>query len=157
MTFFSGTPIVSAENLILPITEFRHKDLQCYDNMFESCSHLTIAPQLPATTLTDSCYNGMFTDCTSLTTAPVLPAVTLAESCYRYMFSGCTNLNYIKAMFTTTPSDTYTQSWVLNVAATGTFVKNSTALWGDKFNIDCIPEGWTVQTADPEPSDEITI
>ena len=122
----------------------------CYCNMFESCTNLTTAPELPATTLTEYCYGRMFRDCTSLTTAPELPATTLVKSCYRYMFYGCTNLNYIKAMFTTTPSGSspnyYTQNWVDGVAASGTFVKNSAAQW-NVTGVHGIPTGWTVQTA----------
>jgi hypothetical protein len=71
----------------------------------------------------------------------------LVQNCYREMFNGCTSLNYIKAMFTTTPSTTYTKSWVDGVAANGTFVKNSAAQW-DVSGINGIPTGWTVQTAD---------
>lgn len=88
----------------------------------------------------------MFEGCTSLTTAPVLPATTLISNCYESMFDGCTSLNYIKAMFTTTPSNTYTNNWVKNVAANGTFVKNSAAQWY-VTGINGIPNGWTVQTA----------
>ncbi|MBO6272259.1 hypothetical protein J6O48_05695 [bacterium] len=62
------------------------------------------------------------------------------------MFNGCTNLNYIKAMFTTTPSTTYTSSWVNSVASSGTFVKNSAATW-DVTGVNGIPTGWTVETA----------
>lgn len=57
--------------------------------LFNSCTSLTTAPELPATTLAGNCYNRMFTDCTSLTTAPKLPATILAGGCYSYMFSGC--------------------------------------------------------------------
>ena len=101
---------------------------------------------LPATTLAQSCYNCMFMDCTSLITAPQLPATILTQYCYTNMFNGCTNLNYIKAMFTTTPSSTYTGNWVSGVAANGTFVKNSTATW-DVSGTNGIPNGWTVETA----------
>ena len=122
----------------------------CYNYMFRGCTSLTTAPELPAMTLTQSCYLGMFRDCTSLTTAPVLPATTLVNSCYENMFSGCTSLNYIKAMFTTTPSgkspNYYTTKWVDGVAASGTFVKNSAATW-DVTGVHGIPEGWTVQNA----------
>lgn len=62
------------------------------------------------------------------------------------MFYGCTSLNYIKAMFTTTPSTTYTQNWVQNVSATGTFVKNSAAQW-NVSGVHGIPDNWTVETA----------
>ena len=54
----------------------------CYFSMFQDCSSLTSAPELPATTLASNCYNSMFFGCSSLTTAPELPATTLAESCY---------------------------------------------------------------------------
>jgi hypothetical protein len=118
----------------------------CYSYMFQGCTGLVTAPELPATTLTNNCYNRMFNGCTSLTTAPVLPATTLASSCYGNMFRNCTSLNYIKAMFTTTPSATYTSNWVNGVAATGTFVKNSAAQW-DVSGANGVPTGWTVQTA----------
>ena len=60
--------------------------------LFNGCTSLTTAPELPATTLANYCYNSMFAGCTSLTTAPELPATTLARNCYSYMFNGCTSL-----------------------------------------------------------------
>ena len=117
----------------------------CYNSMFYGCTSLTTAPELPATALTNACYYSMFYGCTSLTTAPELPATTLASNCYGSMFSGCTNLNYIKAMFTTTPSTTYTKNWVSGVASSGTFVKNSAATWY-VTGVNGVPAGWTVQT-----------
>ena len=64
-----------------------------FGSLFEECTVLTSAPELPATTLSDYCYYGMFAGCTSLTTVQsVLPATTLAISCYRHMFQGCTSL-----------------------------------------------------------------
>ncbi len=64
----------------------------CYFRMFEGCTGLTTAPALPATELAKSCYEQMFKGCTNLTTAPALPAKALAESCYAQMFYGCTLL-----------------------------------------------------------------
>ena len=119
----------------------------CYSKMFTDCKALTVPPELNATTLASGCYASMFSGCTALTTAPDLPATTLVNSCYNYMFNGCFNLNYIKAMFTTTPSSTYMEEWVSNVASSGTFVKNSAAPWSNVFGISAIPNGWTVQTA----------
>ena len=118
-------------------------------NLFNKAALLIDASDLalPATTLASSCYKNMFNGCTSLVTAPALPATTLVSSCYNYMFNGCTKLNYIKAMFTTNPSITYTKNWVSGVSPTGTFVKNSAATW-DKTGTSGIPEGWTVETAD---------
>lgn len=118
----------------------------CYGSMFMNCTSLTTAPALPATTLKNICYDHMFSGCTSLTTAPELPATTLVSRCYQQMFDGCTKLNYIKAMFTTTPSTTYTSSWVKNVAARGTFVKNTSATW-NVTGVNGVPSGWTIQRA----------
>ena len=118
----------------------------CYSSMFQSCTSLITAPKLSATTLVGSCYIYMFQGCTSLTTAPVLPATTLVNSCYSQMFQGCISLNYIKAMFTTAPSTSYTYNWVGGVAASGTFVKNSAATWTTTGN-NGIPTSWTVETA----------
>ena len=114
--------------------------------MFSACTSLTIAQSvLPATTLAGGCYLSMFKGCSSLTTAPELPATTLVGNCYAWMFSGCTNLNYIKAMFTTAPSTTYTQDWVYGVASSGTFVKNSLASW-TTMGVNAIPSGWDVMS-----------
>lgn len=117
----------------------------CYAHMFTNCINLTIAPKLPATTLAECCYIGMFEGCTSLTAAPELPAIALVDNCYESMFDSCTSLNYIKAMFTTTPSTDYTSGWVDGVAASGTFIKNGTAIW-NVSGVHGIPEGWTVYT-----------
>ena len=60
--------------------------------MFQNCTSLTKAPKLPATTMAMACYQGMFKDCTSLTKAPELPAITLANYCYSEMFQNCASL-----------------------------------------------------------------
>ena len=74
----------------------------CYSFMFRGCISLTSAPELPATALANSCYQGMFHNCTSLTHAPALPATTLAETCYEDMFNGCTSLTQAPALPATT-------------------------------------------------------
>ena len=77
----------------------------CYWYMFEGCSNLISAPDLPAKTLTKSCYADMFSKCTSLTSAPELPATTLAEYCYSFMFYGCTSLASAPELPATTIED----------------------------------------------------
>ena len=61
-------------------------------SLFNGCSVLTSAPELPATKLVDNCYDRMFEGCTSLTSAPKLSAIELANGCYFRMFYGCENL-----------------------------------------------------------------
>ena len=74
--------------------------LFCY--MFNGCSNLISAPELPATALAERCYYGMFYGCTSLTTPPALPATSLKASCYYSMFYGCTSLATVPML----PADT---------------------------------------------------
>ena len=56
-SMFENSPVVSAENLVLPATTLANA---CYANMFNGCTSLTTAPKLPATTLASNCYNWMF-------------------------------------------------------------------------------------------------
>ena len=79
-----------------------------YIHKNRSNNSITEAPVLPAKTLAEGCYKNMFSYNGNLTEGPVLPAKTLVKSCYERMFSDCRSINYIKAMFTTTPSPVYT-------------------------------------------------
>ena len=74
----------------------------CYQSMFQGCTTLATAPELPATTLDKYCYQYMFSDCTTLTTAPELPATTLAADCYSSMFAGCITLTTAPSLPATT-------------------------------------------------------
>lgn len=115
--FYCQTNLISAENLILPVT-----------------------------TLTSGCYMSMFSGCTSLTTAPVLPATILVDDCYNYMFAWCSSLNYVKCLATDISAEYCIATWLDGVNSTGTFIKNpNMTSWpiGDNG----IPSGWTVQDA----------
>lgn len=144
MSMFEGcTSLVNAPKL--PAMTLGN---ECYGSMFKNCTSLVNAPELPATTLKTECYDSMFYGCTSLVNAPELPAVALASRCYQYMFYNCAKLAYIRALFTTSPSTSYTSTWVYGVASTGVFVKNAAATWADTFGTSAIPTGWTVETAE---------
>ena len=95
---FNNTGIMShpVKKLLLPATTLAG---HCYRGMFQGCTSLANAPELPATALTnewtrlvDYCYKDMFQGCTSLEKAPELPATALANYCYDSMFRGCTSL-----------------------------------------------------------------
>lgn len=76
--------------------------LGSYANMFNTCTSLTTAPSsLPATTLGQDCYDRMFNGCTALAAAPDLPAATLAGGCYTKMFYGCTSLTSAPMIYAT--------------------------------------------------------
>jgi hypothetical protein len=115
--------------------------------MFYQCKYLTIAPELPATTLADYCYYSMFSECRSLTTAPELPATTLADYCYYSMFYNCIKLNHIKCLATNISANNCTNYWVYRVLSTGTFVKHpNMTSWSTGES--GIPSGWTVVDAE---------
>ena len=110
--------------------------------MFSRCTALTTAPTLPATTLAYGCYEWMFDGCTSLTTAPALPATTLVNECYRQMFSGCTSLNSITTYANDISATNCLQNWLQNVAPTGTFHNEGTAVYTTD-SPSGIPTGWS--------------
>ena len=116
----------------------------CYQYMFSGCTGLTSAPELPATTLARACYSHMFYGCTGLTSAPELPATTLARAGYNSMFAGCTNISLIQVHFTVWGSQT--AAWVSGVSPTGTFYK-PTAL-PEEYGGNRIPPGWAVVNID---------
>ena len=74
-------------------------------SLFQDCSSLIRAPELPATTLSKFCYLFMFNGCLSLTQVPSLPATTLADHCYQYMFSNCNDLTQAPELPATTLAD----------------------------------------------------
>lgn len=90
-------------------------DVSCFRFMFNDCTSLTTAPELPATTLSQSCYYSMFKGCTSLIAIPTLPATILSNYCYYEIFSGCA-----KIKLSATQTGTYTQEYRVPVIGTGT-------------------------------------
>lgn len=77
----------------------------CYRQMFEGCTSLEQAPDLPATELKALCYYSMFAGCTALTQAPNLSATKLQSQCYQLMFSGCTSLKTAPVILATELAD----------------------------------------------------
>ena len=95
--FTDETVNVACTGDIRTLLDWKNYNIVKTDNarfcsLFETCSVLTSAPELPATKLADCCYYYMFYKCTNLTSAPVLPATILAQECYSNMFTECTNL-----------------------------------------------------------------
>lgn len=139
----------------------------CYQSMFNGCSNLLSAPELPATKLGyapyRSMFNGctslikapsilpaitigawtyasMFNGCTSLVNAPELPATKLSEKCYMYMFYGCTSLKTIRCRAKVTANDA-TYNWLSGVKTAGTFYGHSEYGWPS--GASGIPKTWT--------------
>lgn len=125
----------------------------CFYSLFSGSDNLTIAPELPATTLTASCYRQLFMDCTGIQSAPELPAKTLAASCYQQMFSGCSSLNYVQCLVTNIGASNCVSNWLQGVASTGTFVKDARMnAWPG--GASGIPAGWTVENGNVPYNDD---
>jgi hypothetical protein len=75
------------------------------------------------------------------------------------MFYNCSLLNYIKALFTTTPSNTYTSNWVKDVAFNGVFVMSDDAKWNPETyrNVNGIPEKWDVYVGEINDANDYCI
>ena len=118
-------------------------------NLFNGCSVLTSAPELPATKLADYCYYGMFFCCTSLTAAPELKATTLAVRCYSSMFEGCTKLSTVTML---APSDQITSAsdcckdWLTNAGTDESITRTLKVQDADAYNVlegtGDLPEIW---------------
>ena len=84
-SLFNGCSVLTSAPE-LPATALK---MWCYYSMFEGCTSLEQAPDLPATVLKIRCYDSMFKGCTALKKAPMLSAKELAGFCYERMFDGC--------------------------------------------------------------------
>lgn len=116
----------------------------CYYHMFSGCTRLVTPPELPATTLAPGCYRSMFQYCTALTDSPVLHAPVVATSAYSYMFGYCRSLTGVTCLAEDISANNSTYSWLLSVNRSGTFTK-SPNMTGWTSGVDGIPTGWTVQ------------
>lgn len=144
-SMFKKSPVVSAENLVLPadtLTQY------CYRAMFSLAPSLSKAPNLPATNLAKGCYWYMFEGC-PISKAPDLEASTLADESYGNMFISCSNLGYIRCLATDTSASSSLTNWVARVAGTGVFVKASGSSW--TTGASGIPNGWEVYDDGDEP------
>lgn len=98
----------------------------------------------------------MFRGCRSLTIAPQLPATTLTSQCYEYMFDGCKVLKEITCLATNISASDCTGNWLSNVASTGTFTKSSSMNSWTR-GVNGIPTNWTVQNDNGSSTNEFTI
>ena len=95
--------------------------------------------------VTEYCYYKMFNLCTHLTNAPELPSMVLEDSCYALMFNGCSKIKYIKMLATDISAEDCLYSWVDGIYSTdGTFVKHPEATW-DVRGSSGVPSGWTIK------------
>ena len=113
----------------LPATTLEYS---CYAYMFYGCTALTTAPALPATALAEYCYSNMFNACTALTTEPELPATTLASYCYNGMFYGCRALTTAPELPATALAE-YCYTNMFRGCATLNYIKVGATSWNTNY------------------------
>ena len=127
----------------------------CYFRMFAECTGLKSAPELPATTMAQGCYFRMFAECTGLKSAPELPAEALAYNCYGRMFKGCSALTYVPDL-PATKMEAYCYN---SMFANCTSLKFAPELPAKRLESNCYQhmfEGCTSLTSAPElPATEL--
>ena len=113
----------------------------CFYNLFNGCTALYSAPELPATTLTSYCYYNMFYGCTHLEESPYLPTSSLSYTgCYNQMFCNCSALKCVRVYYI--PSGTtYTNNWLSGVSNSGRFFTSSGS--NPNTGVSGKPSGWT--------------
>lgn len=123
--------------------------------LFEGCTSLLSAPELPATTMAQGCYFRMFAECTGLKSAPELPAEALAYNCYGRMFKGCSALTYVPDL-PATKMEAYCYN---SMFANCTSLKFAPELPAKRLESNCYQhmfEGCTSLTSAPElPATEL--
>ena len=117
-------------------------------HLFQDCTVLTSAPELPAKELADNCYSDMFYGCTSLTSTPELKATKLAENCYFHMFYKCTKLSTVTML---APSDQISKTticcfdWLYN-AGTDETVSSRTLIVTDEAAYNALKSKYYLPT-----------
>lgn len=123
--------------------------------LFEGCTSLQSAPELPATAMAQGCYFRMFAECTGLKSAPELPAEALAYNCYGRMFKGCSALTYVPDL-PATKMEAYCYN---SMFANCTSLKFAPELPAKRLESNCYQhmfEGCTSLTSAPElPATEL--
>lgn len=96
-------------------------------------------------------FYSLFDGCTSLTQAPELPATTLVRECYTYMFLECSKLSSIDISFLAWDENKLaTDTWLSAVTDKGVLKCQSKLGTSDtiKRGPTYCPKNWTVENID---------
>lgn len=100
---------------------------------------------LPATTLKEGCYQDMFNGCKGIEMAPELPAPALVKDCYKEMFAGCAKLNHVACLATNITANDCTKDWLAKAGTEATSAPVLETLVPMPPGSDGLPETWTAK------------
>lgn len=84
----------------------------------------------------------MFDGCTNLVNAPELPATTLKDYCYQLMFRSCKNIKSIKCR-AKVKAEEATRYWLNDIKTSGTLYGHSEYGWSS--GASGIPNTWAFE------------
>lgn len=139
---FKGCDLLS----VAPELPFTTLSQFCYMYMFEGTG-ITEAPVLPATNIPDGAYYGMFQDCKQLASAPELPGTRVARVAYKWIFKGCKLISEVSIadamiIYNWTLPGDNPYFEWLDGAADQGKVKASMSMMGKQEVSPHLPEGW---------------
>ena len=100
---------------------------------------------LPATTLKEGCYQDMFNGCKGIEMAPELPAPALVKDCYKEMFYDCSKLNHVACLATDISAEGSTKDWLGKAGTEATSAPVLETLVPMPPGSDGLPETWTAK------------
>ena len=112
---------------------------RAFEQTFYNCTGLTQGPDINTEFAGDYAFNGLFSNCTSLSRTGTMNISYIGNDSLGGMFQQCTSLSQITLLTITPGSQTNITS---NVAASGTFKKNSQSTW--QRGVNGIPTSWSV-------------
>lgn len=114
--------------------------------MFLYCSSLINVPETLPNELDYECYHEMFAQCESLEIPPKLLQKNLYWKCYEQIFKGCHNLKYVYVDFESwddgQEQQEWTREWLIDTNSTGYLICSDNLLEPEKRGSSTIPEGW---------------
>lgn len=134
--FKEDTNLISAYDLCINVGNVG----MLFNACFNGCSNLTAAPKMIyAEEIGSAGMFYMFRNCTNIQSINLYIGKAGVMGCGQ-MFIGCSSLSNITCLMKNSPGMWWNNSWVNDVAASGTFTKHKDADW---WGTD-IPSGWTV-------------
>lgn len=140
--FFVGLGIIDASKLHVDYYKNDNVLSYGYHGMFSNQLFMTKPPIIHMKNVESHGCFYMFYSCTSLVNAPELHATTLTDSCYESMFNGCSSLSKITCYAENINARYCIDYWVRGVNNTGVFNKRRGVEW--PTGVNGIPENWTV-------------
>lgn len=146
--FLNDSTLTSASSL--DVSDYMVVNSEGFRGIFQHCTSLTSIPDFSGIeTVNDNGFRYAFSD-TALTSIDLSNVLYVTTNSFANAFSHNSNLNYVKCPTISSWDTDYFGQWLLDVAATGTLVKQSGL--SVPTGVSGIPTGWTTSNLPDLPS-----